>query len=57
MNKEKSKMKFFIRFYFVLIGMLLYSTSEFASVNVQNIRVGNQSDGARVVFDISQSIN
>ncbi|MBR1600615.1 MAG: N-acetylmuramoyl-L-alanine amidase [Alphaproteobacteria bacterium] len=57
MNKEKSKMKFLLRWYFVLIGLLLYSTSAFASVNVQNMRVGNQSDGARVVFDISQSIN
>ena len=50
-------MKFLTRLCFALLGMMLYSTAAFAAVNVQNMRVGNQSDGARVVFDMSQSIS
>ena len=37
--------------------MLLISFEAFAGVGVQNMRVGNQTDGARVVFDLTKSIN
>lgn len=56
-TKRENKMKFLTRWCFILLGIMLYSAAAFASVNVQNMRVGNQSDGARVVFDINQSIN
>lgn len=50
-------MKLLTRLCFVLLCMLLISFEAFAGVGVQNMRVGNQTDGARVVFDLTKSIN
>lgn len=50
-------MKLLARLCFVLFAFLIWCASAAASVNVQNMRVGNQSDGARVVFDMNKSIN
>ncbi|MBP1532219.1 MAG: N-acetylmuramoyl-L-alanine amidase [Alphaproteobacteria bacterium] len=53
-------MKLFTRIFSVCLGMLLMCAtvgSAFAAVNVNNMRVGNQTNGARVVFDMDKSIN
>lgn len=50
-------MKFLKRACLVLLGFWLYAFNVQAAVNVQNMRIGNQSDGARVVFDIDKSVN
>lgn len=50
-------MKLLTRLCFVLLYLMVLSFEAFAGVSVQNMRVGNQTDGARVVFDINKSIN
>lgn len=37
--------------------MALFASTAAAAVNVNDFRIGNQSDGVRVVFDMSQSVN
>lgn len=37
--------------------MGLFASTAAAAVNVNDFRIGNQSDGVRVVFDMSQSVN
>lgn len=37
--------------------MWLFASTAAAAVNVNDFRIGNQSDGVRVVFDMSQSVN
>ena len=37
--------------------MLLFAYRAQAAVDIQNMRIGNQSDGARVVFDMNKSID
>lgn len=50
-------MKLLTRLCFVCFGFIFWCACAAASVNVQNMRVGNQSDGARVVFDMNKSVN
>lgn len=50
-------MKLLARLCFVFLCVMLVSFSAIASVSVHNMRVGNQNDGARVVFDINKSVN
>lgn len=50
-------MKLLTRLCFVLLCVILMSAQAFAGVSVQNMRVGNQTDGARIVFDMNKSIN
>ena len=37
--------------------MTLFASTAAAAVNVNDFRIGNQSDGVRVVFDMNQSVN
>ena len=41
----------------VLLMMLFNSSLVQAAVNIQNMRIGNQNDGARIVFDMNSSVN
>ena len=41
----------------ILFGVMLWCVCAEASVGIQNMRVGNQADGARVVFDMNKSVN
>ena len=50
-------MKLLKRFCFVLLSVMFWCTQVNAAVSVQNMRIGNQADGARVVFDINKSVN
>ena len=50
-------MKLLGRFCFILLGFILWCACAEASVSIQNMRIGNQSDGARVVFDMNKSVN
>ena len=51
-------MNFMRRFAVVLFGlMMLWISSACAAVNVSNMRIGNQTDGVRLVFDMDKSIN
>lgn len=50
-------MKLLKRFCFVLLCVMFWCTQVNAAVSVQNMRIGNQADGARVVFDINKSVN
>ena len=53
---QKIKGKFFC-FLVTLIGLVCYAAAAMASVNIQDMRIGNQSDGARVVFDMDRKVN
>lgn len=54
-------MKFFNRYFVRLLLVLMYLICScgqvWAAVNIKNMRVGNQTDGARVVFDMDKSID
>lgn len=50
-------MKLLKRFCFVLLCVTFWCAQANAAVSVQNMRIGNQADGARVVFDINKSVN
>lgn len=50
-------MKLLKRFCFVLLCVMFWCAQANAAVSVQNMRIGNQADGARVVFDINKSVN
>ena len=43
----------FVAFFYT---MFLINTA-FAAVNISDFRLGNQSDGVRVVFDMNKSVN
>ena len=53
--------QFFKRcFYFLSLlfcALALWHNAAFAAVNVKNMRLGNQPDGARVVFDLDGKVN
>ena len=53
--------QFFRRcFYFLSLlfcALALWHNAAFAAVNVKNMRLGNQPDGARVVFDLDGKVN
>lgn len=38
-------------------GIMLSAQTTFALVNVNDFRIGNQSDGVRIVFDMNNSVN
>lgn len=38
-------------------GIMLSAQTAFALVNVNDFRIGNQSDGVRIVFDMNNSVN
>lgn len=50
-------MKLLARLCFVVFALIMWCTGVEAAVSIRNMRVGNQSDGARVVFDMDKSIN
>jgi len=49
--------RLFIKIFAVFCFVLLFICQANASVGIKNMRIGNQSDGARVVFDMNKSIN
>lgn len=49
--------RIFLLFCGVFLAVLAMQLKAEAAVGIQNMRVGNQSDGARVVFDMNQSAN
>lgn len=49
--------RFFTKFFSVFWLVLLLVSQAQASVSIKNMRIGNQSDGARVVFDMDKSID
>ena len=49
--------RLFVKIYAVFVFLLLAVSQADAAVKVQNMRLGNQADGARVVFDMDKSIN
>lgn len=46
-----------VKIFTVFCLMLLFAYRAQAAVDIQNMRIGNQSDGARVVFDMNKSID
>ncbi len=46
-----------VKIFTVFCFMLLFAYRAQAAVDIQNMRIGNQSDGARVVFDMNKSID
>ncbi len=49
--------RLFVKIFTVFCFVLLFAYQAQAAVDIQNMRIGNQSDGARVVFDMDKSID
>ena len=49
--------RLFLKLYTAFVFLLLAVSQAQSAVHVQNMRLGNQADGARVVFDMYKSIN
>lgn len=44
-------------FVFFVLAVMMHAHVCLATVNIKDMRVGNQADGARVVFDMDQKVN
>ena len=49
--------RLFVKIFTVFCFVLLFAYRAQAAVDIQNMRIGNQADGARVVFDMDKSID